>query len=289
MQEMKDKIESLQQELQEVESSYKFQVDRIDSQLGKIKDSLLETLSLLQPPPRKTLQKRFAEYFSFPTEWLRTNGKTILFYFVIIPILFCGMYLFLQKDFRQPIPDKTSPPALLTMTQTEYNLLRSAEGLVNKDIDKFNSIGDAISAFYAESPMSVRDAVIDRLGSVGSLEDLPKELENILGRVVVKKESEVRSQESEEESNSDILTPHSSLLTPPLSGGSVEGFLRVSPSIIENSSAANEDEPDQPGLVEKSENGEPPTVSPEKTEKDLAGTPATEKTEYRRQRTFRRR
>jgi hypothetical protein len=264
MQEMKDKIESLQQELQEVESSYKFQVDRIDSRLGKIKDSLLETLSLLQPPPRKTLRKRITGYFVPTWDWTRQNGVNIFLFLAFVFLLYSFYYSLSQLEGWHKFPDKKSP-VVLTMTQQEYDLLRSAERLVNKDVGKYQNIGDALSAFYAESPISVRDSVIERLGSVGSLEDLPIAMENILGRVVVTG-------------------------SPPRTGGSVEGsFENVSPSIIENSSATDEDEPDTPNIFEESEKEDPPDVSEEKTENNLAGNPATKKTEYQRQRIFRRR
>ena len=256
MNEWKDKIESLQQELQEVESSYQFQVDRIDSQLGKIKGSLLETLALLTPSPRKTLRQWLAEYFSFPTEWLGKNLWTFISLMLILQAIIFAILVFSQKEhWATPTPDKTAP-AVLTMTQPEYDLLRSAENLVNKDVGKFVSIGNALSAFYAESPMSVRDSVLERLGNVKSLDDLPSAMENVLGRVVI-------------------------------TGGSVEGSL--SPSIIDISLATDEDEPDTPGLLEESVEKEPPTALPEKKENNVSETPATEKTEYQRQRILRRR
>jgi len=71
------------------------------------------------------------------------------------------------------------------MTQTEHDLLRSSGKLVNRDIDKYESVGDALSAFYAESPISVRDAVIERLGNVETPRQLLGALEDVLGRVVI--------------------------------------------------------------------------------------------------------
>jgi len=121
-----------------------------------------------------------------------------------------------QHEERQvapvPTPEPPMPIPLLTMTHTELDLLRSAGKLVNRDIDKYESVGDALSAFYAESPMSVRDAVIEKLGGVRSLDDFPKELEDVLGRIVVIEDSPRPNPLPEGEGT--INTPNSSLLTP---------------------------------------------------------------------------
>ena len=105
--------------------------------------------------------------------------------FILTIAIFCILCYLLEVKIKFSHPDRNNTATILTMTQTEYELLRSAEKLVNNDIGKFATVGDALSAFYAESPVSVRDAVIDRLGKVKSLDDFPKALDDVLGRVSV--------------------------------------------------------------------------------------------------------
>ena len=184
--ELKETIEELTRRREGAEKIYKSEIEYIDLQLNAISASLTETLSLLgiaAPKKRIGLLGRFLEYLSQAVRLVRQNGKTVLFYLVIVPVLLYGLYCISKQDF--PNPDKNTPEVLLTMTQTERDLLRSAAKLVNRDIDGYDSVGEAISALYAESPVSVRDAVIERLGGVRSLEDFPKALEDVLDRVVV--------------------------------------------------------------------------------------------------------
>ena len=127
---------------------------------------------------------------------------TTVFLLVIVPALLYGMYVLVQQDFRQWMPDRLTPDrnaslVVLTMTQEEYELCRSAARLVVNDIGSFDSVDTALTALYAEMPSSVRDAVIDRLGGVRNLADLPGALENVLGQVVRIQESEVSSQEKD--------------------------------------------------------------------------------------------
>jgi len=193
---LKESIESLTRMRKELETVYLSESAVIDVRLEEIKNSLLETLSLLEPPPRITLRKRMADCFTSMRKWvnLKNTGNTLywLILFIAVVIAFvCGQSVNEQKHQKQeqheerqvnPTPE---PPALLTMTQTEHDLLRSAARLVNRDIDQYESVGEALSAFYAESPMSIRDAVIEKLGGIRSLEDFPKALEDVLGRIVV--------------------------------------------------------------------------------------------------------
>jgi len=56
---------------------------------------------------------------------------------------------------------------------------------VVNDIGSFDSVDTALTALYAEMPFSVRDAVIERLGGVRNLADLPGALDDVLARVVI--------------------------------------------------------------------------------------------------------
>ena len=93
------------------------------------------------------------------------------------------MYVLSQQDFRHTTPDRNTE-VVLTMDQAAYELCRSAARLVMRDIGSFDSVGTALTALYAEMPSSVRDAVIERLGTVSSVADMSGALENVLGQVV---------------------------------------------------------------------------------------------------------
>ena len=193
------------------------------------------------PPPHITFRQRFAGYFSSSVGWVKKNTLTFvqwILVFLLIYLVAIASFLVVE---RYSNSDKNTA-TILTMTQTDYELFRSAARLVNNDVGKFATVGEALSAFYAESPVSVRDAVLEQLGNVRSLDDFPGALENVLGRVVV-------------------------------TGAPVEGFSRVSPSII-TPETTDGNEPGSPDVL--------PTV--EKKE-----TPPTAKTTVGQQRIFRRR
>ena len=163
-QELKKEIEALVRMRLELDIAHKSESEKIDAQLETIKMSMQEISSLLEVDitPRITLQQRLAGCFSPVVGWVKRNSTTLfwfILYLVAIPVFFCVGYFLPQLGSLQPNPDRDTPPALLTMTHTEHDLLRSAGKLVNRDIDKYESVGDALSAFYAESGDSATTVV----------------------------------------------------------------------------------------------------------------------------------
>ena len=215
-------IQDLNAQRQAWEELFASEIAAIDAQLELLKNALIEGLAMFEDAP--TVPQ------SGVRQWLGQNGRTLLFYLVIVPALLYGMYVLMQQDFRQWMPDRLTPDrnaslVVLTMTQEEYELTRSAARLVVSDIGSFDSVGTALTALYAEMPFSVRDAVIERLGGVRNLADLPGALENVLGQVVRSQESEVRSQEKDV-GRSPATTCPLSLWEVRAYTGWGEGFLR---------------------------------------------------------------
>jgi len=194
--ELQEKIEGLTQKRKDVEHIYRSEVAKIDMQLKTIKESLLETLSLLGSPSQLGLRKRLTVFFKPAVDCFKKDGWKALFYFACASALLYVMYYLVQHDFLNTNPDRNTA-VVLTMTQAEYDLVRSAGRLVVRDLENFDSVGAALSAFYAVAPASVRDAVIARLGSAASLSDLPGAMDDVLGRVVVTGEPVAKSQETE--------------------------------------------------------------------------------------------
>ena len=158
---------------------------RVNDAISKKKQSLQARLCLLDdavsPLPRVGLRQRMARYFN---EWVKKNGLAFVKWILVLIIT----YLVVLASFlvvARYSNLETSTTATLKMEQTDYELCRSATRLVVKDIDQFESVGEALSALYAEMPTAVRDTVIDRIGKVSSLDVLPEKLESVLGAVIV--------------------------------------------------------------------------------------------------------
>jgi len=73
----------------------------------------------------------------------------------------------------------------LIMNQTEYSLLQSATELIADDMESYESIGTALSALYAELPTTIRDKVIDKLGTVKDTSALTTAMTDLVSRIVV--------------------------------------------------------------------------------------------------------
>jgi hypothetical protein len=85
-------------------------------------------------------------------------------------------------------------PSKITMTAAQKHLTETAFDLVKSDIadGKIKTVKLAISAISSELPASVREKVLEKIGSI-TLEDLPAKLDSILKKITITDQTSVRS------------------------------------------------------------------------------------------------
>jgi hypothetical protein len=72
--------------------------------------------------------------------------------------------------------------------------LQSAVSNVQNDIGEYNSVGSALTALYAGLPDTIREKVIDSIGNVKTVTDLPDAMQSLQEQIIVSGQKD--SQES---------------------------------------------------------------------------------------------
>jgi hypothetical protein len=151
--------------------------------------------------------KVFAEQTNARIEKLElaTAQKTLANYvrLLFIVVLIVGGAFFIATVFTGTplfIKTPTATQKILAMSQKEHDMFRTAVSLVLNDINEYSNIGTALTALYSELPDTIRDQVIERLGTVKSVDDLPDAIEAMLGRVIItgRETADSRRQTAEE-------------------------------------------------------------------------------------------
>ena len=145
-------------------------------------DEIIALLRAMQNKPSASFAPRIKDTIGVVYRFFTTMG---LYKLVMVAVIVYVAYHFVPTIAARFHETVNTTQKTLAMNQAEYNLFQSAVSLVLNDIGEYNTIGSALTALYAELPGTIRDNVIDQLGTVESVSDLPDAMQTLLGRVVI--------------------------------------------------------------------------------------------------------